>query len=232
MSKKVAALIAAAGRGTRMGPVFLKKQYHPLGDRPILAHTLAIFQESPLITDIVLVVAPEDIPYCRRELVDKYGFSKVGEIVAGGESRTDSVYQGLLALGANTHTVLVHDGVRPLLPPGLIAKVVQAVRTYGAAVVAVPVKDTIKICDRAGFVAQTPDRNTLWAVQTPQAFSYSLLLKAHEAARKSGLAATDDAMLVEALGQRIKLVPGSYENLKITTPEDMDLARALLKRRQ
>lgn len=230
MSKKIAALLAAAGRGTRMGSIPQKKQYQILGDRPILAHSIAIFQECPLITDIALVVGPGDVPYCWREIVDKYDFSKVRWIVAGGESRTASVYQGLLALSPDTHMVLVHDGVRPLFPSSLIPQVVQAVHTYGAAVVAVPVKDTIKISDEAGFVAETPDRNTLWAVQTPQAFSYPLLLRAHEAAQDGGLVATDDAMLVEALGHRIKLIPGVYENLKITTPEDMDLAEALLKR--
>ena len=230
MKKRIAALIAAAGRGTRMGSSPRKKQYHLLGDRPILAHTAAIFQESPLITDIVIVVGPEDIPYCQGEIVDKYALSKVQQIVAGGESRTDSVYQGLLSLAPDTHMVLVHDGVRPLFPPSLIPEVVQAVHTYGAAVVAVPVKDTIKISDKDGFVKETPDRDTLWAVQTPQAFSYPLLLQAYRAAQDTGLTATDDAMLVEALGRRVKLVPGVYENLKITTPADMDLAETLLKR--
>lgn len=227
--KKIVALIAAAGRGTRMGVAQEKKQYIILGDRPILAHTIAIFEESPLVSEIVVVVCPEDTEYCQREIVEKYGFQKVTQIVPGGQQRQDSVYQGLLRLASDTEIVLVHDGVRPFFPPELIPEVVQAVCTYGAAVVAVPVKDTIKIADVTGFAKKTPDRRSLWAVQTPQAFSYPLLLAAYQEAQKKGLQATDDAMLVEALGQRVKLVLGTYKNLKITTPEDLVIARALLE---
>jgi 2-C-methyl-D-erythritol 4-phosphate cytidylyltransferase len=226
---RIVALIAAAGRGTRMGgSAQHKKQYHMLGDRPVLAHTIAIFEESPLVDEIVIVVCPEDIDHCRREVVDKYGFQKVSQLVPGGEQRADSVYQGLLALDPDPDFVLVHDGVRPFFPSALIGEVVQAVRTYQAAVVAVPVKDTIKIADVAGFVKKTPERRSLWAVQTPQAFSYPLLLEAYREGRQRKLQVTDDAMLVEALGYRVKLVLGTYENIKITTPEDFVLAEALL----
>jgi 2-C-methyl-D-erythritol 4-phosphate cytidylyltransferase len=228
---RVVALIAAAGRGTRMGGgAQYKKQYFMLGDRPVLAHTVSIFEESPLVGDIVIVVCPEDIDYCQREVVAKYGFKKVSKIIPGGEQRADSVYQGLLALEPDTEIVLIHDGVRPFFPPALIGEVVQAVCTYQAAVVAVPVKDTIKIADMAGFARKTPDRRFLWAVQTPQGFSYPLLMQAYRAARQKKLQATDDAMLVEALGCRVKLVLGTYENMKITTPEDFILAEALLEK--
>jgi len=227
----VVALIAAAGRGTRMaGSAQQKKQYFMLGDRPVLAHTISIFEESPLVDDIVVVVCPEDIAYCQREIVTKYGFQKVSKLVPGGRQRGDSVYQGLLALDPAPDIVLVHDGVRPFFPSALMGEVVQAVRTYGAAVVAVPVKDTIKIADVAGFVKRTPERRSLWAVQTPQGFSYPLLLAAYREARQRQLQATDDAMLVEALGHRVKLVLGTYENIKITTPEDFIIAEALFAR--
>lgn len=233
---KVVALIAAAGRGTRMQAgkeeAQDKKQYLVLGRRPILGHTIAIFEESPLIDEIVLVVAPEDVDYCQKEIVDKYCFTKVKEIVVGGKQRQDSVYRGLLALNPATEIVLVHDGVRPFFPGALIPEVVEAVYQQGTAVVGVPVKDTIKIVGQANIVEKTPDRQRLWAIQTPQAFRYPLLLAAYRAAMTRGLKATDDAMLVEAFGHPVQLILGTYDNVKITTPDDLLVAEVLLQRRK
>ncbi len=228
-SRKAVALIAAAGRGERMGAA-TRKQYLDLAGRPILAHTIAVFQQSPEVDAVVPVVAPEDVEYCWEKMVYPYGFSKVIRVVAGGVDRSQSVWLGLQALDPHTELVLVHDGVRPLVPPDQVAEVIGAARLYGAAVLAVPVKDTIKEADAGGFVARTPDRGQLWASQTPQVFAYELLLRAYrQALEQEGTGGTDDAMLVEALGCPVKLVPGAYRNIKITTEEDLTVARVLLE---
>jgi 2-C-methyl-D-erythritol 4-phosphate cytidylyltransferase len=231
MKSQVAAVIVAAGSGTRMGLGRKKKQYLCLDNRPILTHSIFVFQDSPVIDQIVVVVKEEDIAYCQQEIIKKYNLHKVSQVVAGGKERQDSVYQGLKALSLATEIVLIHDGVRPLVPAKILPEVVQAVRTYQAAVVAVPVKDTIKVVAN-GFIKGTPERNSLWAVQTPQGFYYPLIMEAYRQAEKTGQKSTDDSKLVEALGKPIKVVVGDYCNLKVTTPEDIDIATALLKRRK
>jgi len=204
------------------------KQYLSLAGLPILAHTLTLFQKHPAIDSIVLIAPPDEIGFCREDIVAPFGFDKVTDIVAGGRERQDSVRNGLRACGADGDDIaLIHDGVRPLLPPELIDAVIAVAARDGAGLVAVPAKDTIKIV-RDGLVTETPDRSALWQAQTPQAFRFQLIASAHEKAYKEGYQATDDAQLIEWLGLPVAIVQGSYRNLKITTPEDLLLAESFL----
>jgi len=204
------------------------KQYLNLAGLPILAHTLALFQNHPAIDSIVLIAPPDEIDFCRKEIVEAHGFDKVAHFVAGGRERQDSVRYGLRACGADEDDIaLIHDGVRPLLPPELIDAAIAAAVRGGAGLVAVPAKDTIKIV-KDGLVTETPDRSGLWQAQTPQAFRFQIIASAHEKAYKEGYLATDDAQLIEWLGLPVAIVQGSYRNLKITTPEDLLLAESFL----
>lgn len=221
------AIIPAAGNGRRMN-AGVNKQYLVLDDRPVVAHTLAVFDHHPRIDRIYLVSPPSEIDYCRTEIVAKYGLTKVAGILPGGAQRQDSVYSGLCGCDAvDDDLVIVHDGARPFLAPEIIDAVLATAQQTGACTVGVPVKDTIKRV--VGDVAvETPDRASLWQIQTPQGFRYSLLREAHETARHNGFNGTDDAVLVERLGRTVTMVPGSYRNFKITTPEDLVIARAFL----
>lgn len=230
MLGKIMAVVPAAGRGVRTGPG-IKKLFRPLAGKPVLAYCLVTFEKCFFIDGIILVVAGEDQDYCYQEIVRKFNLTKVVKIVTGGEYRQDSVFRGLEALADHVEVVIVHDGARPLVTESLIFKVVEAVRVYGAASLAVPLKDTLKKTDEQCFVTSTLPRDQLWLVQTPQAFSYPLLFDAHLKARESGLVSTDDASLVEAVGLSVKLIQGSYENIKITTEEDFLIAESFLKRR-
>lgn len=213
-------IVVAAGRGTRMGTTE-SKQYLMLDGKPIFIHTLEAFHRHPSITRIVLVTGEQDVDRCRSWIAE-YGMAGQIQVIPGGAERQHSVRQGLLHLG--TPWVLVHDGVRPFVTREQITACCEAVKTHGAAVLAVPVKDTVKQADGQGWVAATLDRSSLWAIQTPQAFRRDDLLAAHERAAEAGVVGTDDAMLVERLGIPVKLVEGSYDNIKITTPEDLDYA--------
>jgi 2-C-methyl-D-erythritol 4-phosphate cytidylyltransferase len=212
----------AAGRGLRMGGA--DKLLAPLAGRPFLAHTLAAFQACAAVGRVVLVIAPERLDDGRR-LVREGGFDKVTAVCAGGERRQDSVRAGLEALGP-CEWVVVHDGARPLVTARLIEEGLAAARETGAAICAVPVSDTIKEVAASGEVERTVRREGLWLVQTPQVFRYDLLLEAHRQAR---IEATDDAALVEAMGGRVRVYMGSPRNIKVTTPEDLALAEALVK---
>lgn len=203
------------------------KQLMELDGRPVLARTLGAFEAAPLINGIVLVGAPALLSLYSK-LVRDWGCHKMVSVVPGGINRQQSVYQGLLAVPFGCEIVLVHDGARPLVSLEEIEKVINAARLYGAATCAVPVKDTIKEEDGAGFVLRTPDRSRLWLTQTPQGFSYPLLLGAHRQVRQGPSEATDDAMLLESQGFKVKLVRGSYSNIKITTPEDIAVAACML----
>ena len=221
-------LVPAAGTSSRMGAA-VNKQYLTLDDRPILAHTLHLFDAHPAVDGIHVISPPAEIEYCRREVVERYAFAKVRSLVAGGAERQDSVRNGLLACGAATEDiVLIHDGARPFFPAALIPQVVETALRVGACVVGVPVKDTIKeVAD--SLVLGTPDRRRLWQAQTPQAFRFGLIRDAHERAEREGFRGTDDASLVERLGLPVAMIEGSYRNIKITTPEDLVLAGAFLK---
>jgi 2-C-methyl-D-erythritol 4-phosphate cytidylyltransferase len=222
---KVAAVIAAGGRGRRMNST-LSKQFLMLKGRPILYYTLNTFESLQEIDEIILVVGSSDIIYAQREILMPYRFRKV-KLVEGGKERQDSVYNGLRSCSPQTDIVVIHDGVRPFVTRKIILDSIEAAKKYRAVGVGVPVKDTIKVVDK-GFILNTPDRKTLWAIQTPQTFEYSLILKAHEEARKSGFYGTDDTVLVERLGFPVRMIEGAYENIKITTPEDMIVAEAFL----
>ncbi|MFS0724500.1 2-C-methyl-D-erythritol 4-phosphate cytidylyltransferase [Paenibacillus sp. 1P07SE] len=219
-----AAVVVAAGRGTRMGSAE-SKQYLMLGGQPILARSLALFESMPEVTEIVLVVGSQDVERCSGWAA-RYGLDKLSRVVAGGKDRQESVYLGLQAVTASW--VMVHDGVRPLVSREAVRRCCTMAERQGAAVLAVPVKDTIKQVDEDGLIAATPDRRSLWAIQTPQAFRYDLLLAAHESAREAGFAGTDDAMVVERAGAPVAVAEGEYTNIKITTPEDLPYAEFLL----
>lgn len=217
---RTAALIPAAGQGRRMG-MGINKTYIELGGRPLLAYTLDKFQSHSLIDDIILIVHKDDLDFCRREIVRKYGFTKVRDVVAGGSERQDSVFLGLAALSADTGWVAVHDGARPLVSPETITLALETAFAKGAAVVGVPSKETVKIVNPDLSVRETPERDSLWMIQTPQVFRRDILLKAHQKAAVSGWTGTDDSMLVERLGIKVFMVQGEYGNIKVTTPEDL-----------
>lgn len=224
---KVHVLIPAAGSGSRIGGD-TRKQYLELGDQPILAHTLARLALSPQISAIHLVVPESDVVSCRAELVERYHLEKIGSVIAGGEERQDSVRNGLEACGAEDQDViLIHDGVRPFFPQEQIGPLVQLASVEGAALLAIPAQDTIKeVFD--GRVRSTLDRSLLWQVQTPQAFRCERIRDAHRRAYASGYVGTDDASLIEWCGWPVAVLPGHPHNIKITTPADLALARALL----
>lgn len=227
--EKNTAIILAAGQGKRMNSS-VPKQYLMLGDRPVLFYTLEAFQKSECIDNIILVVGEGQISFCQEEIVDKYNFSKVSKIIEGGKERYLSVFCGIKeAEGANN--IFVHDGARPFVTSEILGEALKSVRECGACAVGVPVKDTIKIIDENGFVSYTPDRKYVWAIQTPQVFSSHILLEAYEKLMElPEINVTDDAMVVEQmLGIKVKLVLGSYKNIKITTPEDMEIGMLYLK---
>jgi 2-C-methyl-D-erythritol 4-phosphate cytidylyltransferase len=204
------------------------KQFLPLGDKPVLIHTLMVFETHPKVDEIVVVAGAGEVSRV-EEMVAHYGLEKISAVVIGGQERQDSVRSGLEYL--QTEWVLVHDAARPFVTHGHITELLKVVRLHGAAILAVPVKDTIKQVDPAGIVERTPDRQSLWAVQTPQAFRRSLLVQAHQRALEQGMTGTDDAMLVEELGIDVRVVMGDYQNIKLTTPEDLAIAEAIWKMR-
>jgi 2-C-methyl-D-erythritol 4-phosphate cytidylyltransferase len=223
------ALIPAAGMGKRMG-ASINKQYLQLNGLPIVARTIAIFEQSPLIEAIYLVIPADEIPYCREHVVEACGFRKVREIVAGGRERQNSVMNGLNAMRPHLDDddiVLIHDGVRPLITPALLGLSIDCARSDDGALVAVQVKDTIKVV-RDGIIIDTPPREMLWQAQTPQTFRFKTIYDAHFLAEQDGYLGTDDASLVERRGGKIRIVNGDYRNIKITTPEDLVLAEAFL----
>lgn len=232
--KHCAAIVLAAGKGTRMGSD-VAKQYLPLGDQPVLCYSLRAFEDS-FIDEIVIVAAKDEISYCKQEIVERFGFKKVSAVTEGGAERYHSVAYGLRAI-RDCDVVFIHDGARPFIDEAMLTRLFDAVSTYGTAIAGMPVKDTVKIADADGFAASTPDRNLVWQMQTPQTFAYRPILEAYEkllAEESDGqgsasLHITDDAMVMETFGSlKVKLVEGSYRNIKITTPEDMKIAQALL----
>lgn len=226
---RVTALVPAAGMGKRMG-ADINKQYLLLEGKPILAHTLAVFELAPFVDDIYVITPEAEIPYCREHVVEQYGFTKVRAVVAGGKERQNSVLNGLRALNGSDEddVVLIHDGVRPFIPTAVLKRSVEVATAEDGALVAVPAKDTIKTVE-AGIVTGTPPRENIWLAQTPQTFRYGIIRAAHELAAAEGFLGTDDASLVERLGRQVHVVMGDYRNIKITTPEDMLLAGAFLK---
>lgn len=226
--QKYAAIVLAAGSGKRMNSK-VHKQYLIIQDRPVLYYSLKAFEDSA-VDEIVLVVGKGEEEFCRKEIVDKYGISKVKAIVEGGKERYHSVFEGLKQT-SDADYVLIHDGARPFVNQDIIRRCMQEVQKYQACVVGMPVKDTIKIADEEGYAKQTPDRKNVWMIQTPQTFSYALIYEAYgEMLKTEDTAITDDAMVLERVkGKKSKLIEGSYRNIKITTPEDLLIANVYLQ---
>lgn len=223
-------IIPAAGQGKRMN-AGENKQFLKLQSVPLIVHTLQLFEKDEAC-EAMIVVANKDEIMEMKQLFSKHGLSKVAAIVPGGRERQESVYAGLLEIKKAESVVLVHDGARPFVRPEEIQQLVAEVGEAQGAVLATKVTDTIKKGSREQMVTETLAREELWAVQTPQAFSYKLLKKAHDAAKKNGFTGTDDAGLVEHIGGRIRLVPGDEENIKLTTPYDIGIAEMILEKRK
>ena len=223
---KVGAIIPAAGRGKRIG-ASVPKQFLEIQGRPLLHHTLTVFASCKLIDYVVLVMPRADVDEMGEDWLNKYEI--VRQVVVGGEKRQDSVYNGFSSLEEGTDIVVVHDGVRPFTTPQMITATVEAAQQHGAAITAIPVSDTVKQA-ADGFVKQTVSRDGLWRVQTPQAFQHGLLQQAFKKAKKDSYYGTDEGSLVEYLGERVKIVPGSELNIKITRKEDLALGESLLSR--
>ena len=229
MAEKNTAIVLAAGQGKRMHSK-IQKQFLKIQGYPVLYYSLRCFQESPLIQDIILVTGEDALSYCKEEIVKKYGFTKVSNVIAGGKERYDYVYEGLCAC-KDCRYVLIHDGARPFITEEIIERGLEKVKETGACVVGMPSKDTIKLSDAEGYVKETPDRKCVWTIQTPQIFSYALIREAHDSIRKKDMSKiTDDAMVIEhETGVKVALAEGSYQNIKITTPEDLYIAEAFLR---
>jgi 2-C-methyl-D-erythritol 4-phosphate cytidylyltransferase len=229
--EKVVAIIPAAGAGIRMGGG-RAKQFLEIKGKPILALTLEKFQASPSIHAIIAVVPPKLVDFSRREIVDKYKLTKVAQVVPGGRRRQDSVRLGIEASRGLYDIVLIHDGVRPFIEQSLISRAVSAAGRHRAVIAAMPVRETVKEVDECGLVVRTYDRRWVWLVQTPQIFRYRDIHKAHQRALEEGWEeATDDALLMEKMGIAIKVIEGSEQNIKITTPKDLELAEYILRMR-
>jgi len=220
---QVTALITASGLGQRMGGEVLK-QFLPLGEMPLLVHAIAPFQVCPAVTSIILVLPPGDVPGASSGIVEAYQLSKVKKIVPGGLERADSVYQGLLAVSGTTDYVMIHDGVRPFVSQELIARCLEAAIQHGAAIPALPPKQTVKQVSADGFVLRTLERSQLQLIQTPQTFRYHLINEAYQKHYHPGIKVTDDSQLLEWSGVGVKVIGGEPRNLKVTTPEDLILA--------
>jgi 2-C-methyl-D-erythritol 4-phosphate cytidylyltransferase len=227
---KVTVLIPAAGMGRRMGKS-VAKQFLPLGDKPMLAHTLLAFQRASEVDEIIPILSQEDMESCLKDVIEQYRITKVRTLVVGGKERQDSVMNGLRKLEKDVSIVLVHDGVRPFVTPEMITRSIEMARKGEAVAVGVPVKDTVKEVDDQQVILHTLERSRLWAIQTPQAFPAELLKRAYEESYKYHILGTDDAMLVEHSGGKVRVIMGSYENIKITTPGDLILAEEILKKR-
>ena len=235
--KRCTAIVLAAGQGKRMGTK-IQKQFLDLCGKPVLWYALHAFEKSAIIDDVILVTGKELVEYCRQNIVEKYGFVKVRAVVTGGAERYHSVWNGLRTLeDLHDHIVFIHDGARPFVDEAMIERAYQETVKSGACVVGMPVKDTIKIADENGYIASTPRRSLVWQIQTPQVFDAELIVPAYQQIIEreqelvaNGVQITDDAMVVETMcAHPVKLVQGSYENMKLTTPEDLNVAETFLK---
>jgi 2-C-methyl-D-erythritol 4-phosphate cytidylyltransferase len=225
---RVAAIVPAAGKGRRIKSK-IDKPYIELCRKPIIAHTLLKLSNNTNIDEIIVSVRKEKIAKFRRDVIRRFNIKKI-KIVSGGKERADSVYNALKKVSSNVDYILIHDGIRPFITDRLIDFSLKAARRFGASIVAVPIKPTLKYVEKEGFVQYTPDRRKYWDAQTPQVFKKELIEKAYRLAKPNNIKATDDAMLVERMGVRPKIVMGSYENIKITTREDLELAKVLMKK--
>lgn len=231
---RTTAIVLAAGQGKRMQSS-VHKQYLLIKEKPVLYYSLKAFEDS-IIDDIVLVVGKGETDFCQKEIIDQYGFGKIRAVVCGGEERYHSVAYGIRSINWECDYLFIHDGARPFVDDEIIKRAFAEVKRSRACVVGMPVKDTIKIADEKGYVANTPDRSRIWQIQTPQVFEKTLIASAYEKMLTEekkllaeGVTITDDAMVVEYfMNTPVKLVQGSYENIKITTPEDLKIAETLV----
>lgn len=228
VKRMISVVIAASGKGVRMG-MEQNKQYIEVLGKPVLARTIQAFEDCSLIDEIIITVNEAEVEYCSNNIVRKYGFSKVKTVTAGGTSRQKSVFNGLQQVSVDCNIVLIHDGARPFIDLDSIAACISAAEEYGSACAAVPVKDTIKRADAEDFVNETIDRSCLWSIQTPQSFQYRMIMEAHHKAEDEGFEGTDDAVLAERLGYKVKLVRCNYYNIKITTKEDLITAESICR---
>jgi len=222
----ISAIIVAGGKGIRMNNK-TRKQYMLLGGRPVLEHTLMLFDTCNEIDKIYLVVPEEDVEVCRENLLSSINLHKKIHLVPGGSERQESVYNGLTAIEDKYGIVLIHDGVRPFISHEQISACIAGASECGACIPGIPAFDTLKSVNSSGYIDKTLKRDTVWLAQTPQAFQYDLILNAHEKARKESYIGTDDASLVEKMGEKVKIITGSRFNIKITTPDDLVLAEAI-----
>ena len=220
-------VIVAAGTGSRMN-MGINKQFIKLEGKEIIAYTIEKFYNNSNIEDIVVVVKEDESEFFKKEILDKYNFKNV-KIAYGGKERKDSVYNRLKLLDEKCDVVLIHDGARPFVSDKIIDKSIEEAKEHKAIVVGVPVKDTIKVIDNDKNIVDTPNRSVLWAVQTPQTFDYNILIDAYKDAFKNKFYGTDDAMLVERIGYKVKMLEGSYNNIKITTQEDLNVGSQILR---
>ena len=223
----VGGIIPAAGKGRRMNH-FLPKQFLPLKEHPILYYALKVFEDCEEIEEIVLVVDKQYIDLTQKMIISPYSWKKIKDIVPGGETRQESVYKGLQC-GKNWKWVVIHDAVRPFLSLSLLEKVIKEVKRRKAVTLGIPLEDTLKMTNGKGTIKKTVPREFLWRIQTPQAFYYPLILEAHEKAKKEKFFATDDAGLVEWLGEKVHIIMGSPLNIKITNPMDLLLAQSIIE---
>lgn len=219
-------IIVAAGTGSRM-KANINKQFIKLNDKEIITYTIEKFYNNKNINDIVIVLKEDEVEFFKKEILVKYNFNNI-KIAYGGKERQDSVYNGIKVLDKNCKYVLVHDGARPFVNEDIINRSLEEVQKYKSVVVGVPVKDTIKVVNNNNYIVDTPNRSTLWSVQTPQTFDYSVIKRAYEDAFDNNFYGTDDAMLVERIGYTVKMIYGSYNNIKVTTPEDIDMGIQIL----
>jgi 2-C-methyl-D-erythritol 4-phosphate cytidylyltransferase len=224
-------IIPAAGQGKRM-KTETNKQFLMLEDKEILAHTINKFEQEVTVNEIIVVCRAEEVDYCKNNIVDNDSLDKSLKVVVGGKTRQESVYNGLQEVDSTSDFVLIHDGARPFVKTQLIKKVITKLKKYDAVVVGVPVKDTIKVVNTDSMIINTPDRSKLVAIQTPQVFRKDLISDAYQRAYDDGFIGTDSSSLVERIDKKVKFVKGSYENIKITTPEDLEFGKRILAGRK
>ena len=225
--KKNIAVIVAGGKGTRMNSD-ISKQFMLINEKPIIVYTLEAFENHEEVHEIILVLPENELDYYRKNIMNRYPFKKLKSLVKGGSTRQESVYYGLIE-ARDCDIVLIHDGVRPFVSKRIITEGIANAKSYGAAACGVTPKDTIKLKADNGFSIETPDRNKLFAVQTPQCFMFQLIKEAHEKIREDNISVTDDTMAVEAIGKKVYLYEGSYNNIKITTAEDIIIAESIVR---
>jgi 2-C-methyl-D-erythritol 4-phosphate cytidylyltransferase len=230
-TRRVAAVIPAAGTGRRMEAA-IPKQFLMLGDVPLLLHSLQVFERAASISQVILVVPKDERERTLSGVIERYGIKKVVKIVAGGATRQESVYHGLKETDPEAEVVVVHDAVRPFVTEDLIERSIEAAQKSGGAIVAVSMKETVKQVGPDGHILHTVDRAHLWLAQTPQTFRRALLMEAYRKAEYDGFHATDEAAVMERLGHKVAIVPGRWDNIKITTPEDFQMAEAILAGRR